>query len=408
MRRSGGTTTMSRAKKKTKRASFVGSVADPLARLGGRVLRLAVSGFLAAVVGGVLCAGAAVIFIKLLYLFEDLFDRLKKIHYIFKPVLGAVCLGVLGILIVVLFKDNIGDEPLIYGNGYRLIGACIGAGLPEGVTSLELTVTVLLVLFVFKTLATCFTLGSGGSGGIFAPSLFLGAVLGYAFGLGVQQIPFFSEVSPASYSLVGMASVVAATTHAPMAAILILFEMTHDYRVILPSMLSATVAIGIGRLMCRDSIYTLKLRRRGVQYESRANTAILRRLTVEMIMQSNYGLVHDDTPLQEVMQKAAHEEVSDFIVTDRNGHYHGLLIAADIRRALLEPESLPLLVAGELARTEVPTVSPSETLDVVLDKFSRLEVNRLAVHSEHNDHQFIGMISRAALMRRYQEELQEG
>ena len=99
-------------------------------------------------------------------------------------------------------------------------------------------------------------------------------------------------------------------------------------------------------------------------------------------------------------------EVSDFIVTDHADHYHGLLTAVDIRRALLEPESLPLLVTGELARTNVPTVGPNETLDGVLDKFSRLEAHRMAVHSEFNDHKFIGMISRTALMRRYQQELQ--
>ena len=355
---------------------------------------------------GLVCAGAAVLFVKLLYAFEDLFDKITKIHYILKPVVGAFFLGLLGIAVVSLLGDSQGGEPLIFGNGYALIGHCIGANSSDGTSSLQLTVWVLLLLFVCKTLATCLTLGSGGSGGVFAPSLFMGAVLGYAFGLLAQQTGWFNGLSPASYSLVGMASVVAATTHAPMAAILILFELTRDYRVILPAMLSATVAMAIAQLLYRDSIYTLKLRRRGVQYEMRANTAILRRLTVKMVMTPNYAVVYDDVPMQEVVKKAAELEVSDFIVTDHEDHYYGVLIATDIRTALLQPEALPLLVTGELARRKVPTVGPSETLDVILDKFSRLEVNRLAVHSEFNDHKFIGMISRSALMRRYQQELQ--
>ena len=124
-----------------------------------------------------------------------------------------------------------------------------------------------------------------------------------------------------------------------------------------------------------------------------------------MVMKFNYLVVHDDMPLQEVINMAADTEVSDFIVTGRDGHYYGILTSTDIRTALLQPEALPLLVAGELARTKVPTVSPSETLDVVLDKFSRHDVNRLVVHSEDNVDHFVGTISRAALMRRYQQEL---
>jgi CIC family chloride channel protein len=355
---------------------------------------------------GLVCACAAVIFIKLLYATEDLFDKITKIHYILKPVIGAILLGLLGIGLVALLEGGQRGEPLIFGNGYPLIGLCIGASPSDGTSALHLTIWVLLLLFAAKTLATCLTLGSGGSGGVFAPSLFLGAVLGYAFGLLAQQTGWFNGLSPASYSLVGMASVVAATTHAPMAAILILFELTRDYRVILPAMLSATIAMAIAQLMCRDSIYTLKLRRRGVQYESRANTAILRRLTVKMVMDPDYAVLYDDVPMQEVVKKAAELETSDFIIIDHDDHYLGLLTATDIRTALLQPEALPLLVTGELARQKVPTVGPRETLDIVLDKFSLLEVNRLAVHSEFNDHKFIGTISRSALMRRYQQELQ--
>ncbi len=354
---------------------------------------------------GVLCAAAAVLFVKLLYGFEDFFDKRLPVHHVAKPVIGAVGLGLLGLLTVCVFDNTEVGEPSIFGNGYRLIGQCIGANVPEGAASLNLTFLVLAALFCLKSLATCFTLGSGGSGGVFAPSLFLGAVVGYAFGLGMQSLGWYGDLRPETYALVGMASVVSATTHAPMAGIIILFEMTRNYRIIMPVMLSATIATAIAQVLYRDSIYTLKLRRRGIQYETRANTAILRRLTVQMIMQDTFTRVYDDTSLQDVIRMAVDLETADFIVTDHAGKYHGLLIGEDLRAALLQPEAVPFLVAGELARAEVPTVKENDTLDTVLDKFSRFEVPGFAVVGEKCETEFVGMVTRAALMRRYQQEL---
>lgn len=355
---------------------------------------------------GLLCALAGIAFIRLLYATEDFFDWLK-VHYIIKPVIGAVALGILGVVILLILGKSQVGEPSIFGNGYPLIGQCIGVGTAGNPSAVHLTVLVLLLLFFAKTVATCFTLGSGGSGGVFAPSLFLGATVGYAFGLVLQKLGIFSDISPATYALVGMASVVSATTHAPMTAIIILFEMTRNYKVILPVMFSATVALAVAQLLFRDSIYTLKLRRRGIRYETRVNTAILRRLNVRMVMQPHCVVIQHDTPLQEVIKKAVEIETADFIVADHEGRYHGLLISKDLRAALLQPEAVPFLVAEELAQINVPTVSPEESLDKVLDIFSRLEVNSLPVENPHT-HEFVGLVTRAALMRRYQQELQSG
>ena len=222
----------------------------------------------------------------------------------------------------------------------------------------------------------------------------------------LQKLGIFTHVSPETYSLVGMASVVSATTHAPMAGIVILFEMTRNYQVILPVMFSVTIALAAAQLLFRDSIYTLKLRRRGIRFETLADTAILRRLSVDMVMQPRFLVINDDTPLQDVINRAVHAEVTDFIVTDHAGHYLGMLVGNDLRTALLRPESVPFLVSGELTRTDVPTVGEKETLDTVLDKFSRMDVNSMAVHALDQENAFIGLISRAALMHRYQQELQ--
>ena len=122
-------------------------------------------------------------------------------------------------------------------------------------------------LLFLKLAATCFTLGSGGSGGVFAPSLFVGAACGGAVGLILETIdPFgIGALSPAAYALVGMAAVVAATTHAPLTAILMLFEITGNYKVILPIMMAAMVSTIIAQVLFRESIYTIKLKRRGIR-----------------------------------------------------------------------------------------------------------------------------------------------
>jgi len=358
------------------------------------------------VILGLICAAGGVFFIRTLYAFEDFFDRLK-VHHVLKPVIGAVCLGILGILFLYFFPVGHASQPMIFGNGYPTIGACIGAYLKEGTHSFSLGVGVLILLFFLKTLATSLTLGSGGSGGVFAPSLFLGAVGGYAFGEALQHIGIFSEVQPTTYALVGMASMVSATTHAPMAGIVILFEMTRNYRVILPVMFAATIAAAGARLLFTESISTLKLHRRGIRYESRAHTGLLRRLHVGMIMDPNIVVLYEDLPMKDVVHKAKSLHVNDFIVIDRKGGYRGMITEDDLQSALLYPTAMPILIAGEMAQMNIPTVTPSETLEKVLEKFSRFKVHALPVRSEEDENRFVGMISRAALMQIYQRELQE-
>jgi len=216
----------------------------------------------------------------------------------------------------------------------------------------------------------------------------------------------FAGVNPQTYSLVGMAAVVAATTHAPLTAIVILFEMTRNYHVILPVMFAATIAVGAARLMYHESIYTLKLHRRGVRYESLSRMSILRRLEVKQVMTPLFTVVSNDMPLAQVLEKAHETAATDIVVTDHDGRYYGMLVAADLLEALHEPAALPLLVAGELARRNVAVVGPHDTLDKVFNAFSVFDdVDSLAVQAGENPRQFLGLVTRAALMRRYHEEL---
>ncbi|MEM7622661.1 MAG: chloride channel protein [Planctomycetota bacterium] len=186
---------------------------------------------------GVVCGLVAVVFNKMLHAGEDAFAKLS-LHAALKPVVGALCLGAIGLMYIAGLSaaglETPGNSPPFFGNGYETIRWLLEPGsysdnagilAPGNVATL---LPVLALVVALKALATTFTLGSGGSGGVFAPSLFLGAVAGAAVGEALRQLGLLpAEASPAAYALVGMAAVVAGSTHAPLTAILILFELVY-------------------------------------------------------------------------------------------------------------------------------------------------------------------------------------
>ncbi len=348
---------------------------------------------------GLLCAVVALLFIKMLYATEDVADKLPVPGFL-KPVIGAVILGGMGVAFVVVAGSNGEFAPHFYGNGYPLIQLAI-----DPKTIFTLSIPLLLVLGVLKILATCATLGSGGSGGIFAPSLFMGAAVGGTFGLLLNRFGLIDDVSVSAYALVGMAGVVAGTTHAPLTSIVILYEITREPRVILPVMFATIVATTCAQRLCRDSIYTLKLRRRGVRLGTMADLTILKRITADQVTASPAVYVRPDEPLQKLLELATENEVGDFVVVDEDEQYRGLVVAEDIRTALLQPEAVPLLVVGELIRTNIPVVRPTDTLDVVLDAFAHSDVNSLPLSTDADTSHAELLITLQNVMSRYQEEL---
>jgi CIC family chloride channel protein len=188
-------------------------------------------------------------FVMFLYAFEGAWERLAMPD-LAKPVLGGLLLGLLG---WVSFQAD--AVPRIFGVGYPSVEAALVG---------ELALPVLLALGLLKLVATSLTLGSGGSGGVFAPSLFMGAMLGGAFGMLVDAVAPAWTGPPGAYALVGMAAVFGGAAHAPVTAILILFEMTGDYAIILPLMLATVVSTLVTCALSPESIYSLKLVRRGV------------------------------------------------------------------------------------------------------------------------------------------------
>lgn len=364
---------------------------------------------------GAVCGVVAVLFNITLHWGEDAYDRVR-IHPLLKPLTGAALLGVLGMGWVLLTRHLAGplagdslDVPAFYGNGYDTIRFLLDpASYAGGAQGLPMVLWLLVLLVVLKGVATTLTLASGGSGGVFAPSLFLGAVAGAAFGMTLEAAGLMPPGgSPAAYALVGMAAVVAGSTHAPLTAILILFELTRDVYVLLPIMVAAVIAVVVAQLIQPDSIYTYKLRRQGINVGTSLDLTILRGVTAREceITPLPSEPVYASDPLSKLITLHAHHHAPDFVVVDQEGRYVGMVTGADVRTALIDREAIPLLLVAELLRPDLPTIAPDDTLDMVMDKFAEHDVSGLAIMDARRPDTPAGIITRSKVIRRYQQAL---
>lgn len=329
---------------------------------------------------GLFCAVVGITFTKTLYRIEDLFDEIKFPEYL-KAVIGGLILGA-GSLIF----------PQILGVGYGAIDMALMQ---------QMAWWLLLVLVPVKILATAITIGSGGSGGIFAPSLFLGAMAGGFFGAMAHQLFPGITASPGAYSIVGMGAVVSATTHGPLAAILILFEMTGSYKIILPLMLSCIIAtITSGQLM-RDSIYTLKLARRGVDIKEGKEVNVLKSLFVKDVMNINVETMPEDLPLAQMTEKISKSKFNSFPVLNAQNDLTGILSFNDYSEAIFDENLKDLVVARDLATTDLVNVSMDDNLWTALEKISSKDFAVLPVVSAQAPNKLKGVISRRDIIGAY-------
>ena len=339
---------------------------------------------------GILVAFMAVAFTRLLYFSEDTWDKLPFPEY-FKPVLGGLVLGVIGLL-----TYKIDGFPRVFGVGYESISEALFGNL-----SLQIT----LGLFLFKFLATITTLGSGGSGGIFAPSLFMGAMLGEAFGQVVHL--FFPEISapPGAYALVGMSAFFSGTAHAPITAIIILFEMTGDYHIILPLMLTTVVSTFVSRIISRESIYTLKLTRRGVHLEHGHDIDIMQSVSVGEVMTTDVDTISLQLSLEELAKEFARTSHHGFPVINDLDELVGVVSIQDLRRAMAGGSIDGKLVKDIATMRELLVAYPDEPMGNALRRLATRGVGRLPVVESKNSQILVGVIRRRDVIRAYNQAL---
>lgn len=372
---------------------------------------------------GGICGVVSVALQRSLHAMEDVAGK-AQISRALRPAVGAIGLvglgaayllaaGALGVRTEGMTSGVLhsGEPwPEFYGSGYGAIRWLIEpVNFSQSADTPTLAILI-MVLVGLKLAATSLTLGWGGSGGVFAPALFVGACTGAAFGLGLEQLGLLPHNgSPAAYALVGMGAAIAGTMHAPLTAILMLFELTRDPFVFLPIMLAAITSMLIAESMEKHSIYTAALVRKGIAWEVNPLNRALRALRVSDVRliqpPPEETALHADDPLSSVVSRLSASDSADLIVVDAQGKYAGVLASGDLRTALIESHALPLLLVSEVMRTDLPLIGPHETLDVVLRHMTRLDTPVLPVVDDVKARTPHGLISRAAVMRAYLESL---
>lgn len=337
------------------------------------------------VVMAVAIGGIAVLFTRTLDWTEDLFDGIKSLPNWTKPALGGLLLGILAIW-----------YPQILADGYKTIGLTLHGSLD---------MKLLVVLIIMKILATCFTLGSGNSGGIFAPSLFMGAVGGGAFGMLVNHFYPDATAGPGAYALVGMAGMVAGATHAPMTAMLIIFEMTRDYRIILPLMVVVVISTLVAGRLFPQSIYTIKLVKRGIDLRGGKDINVLKSHKVAEVMDEQFDVIPPGMTLVDIFRHLETTRDSYLIVNDREGYLRGVLTIQDMRALLSKHELDYLIVAQDMVEPETVTLFLDDDLEKANEIFAQRGFGLIPVVSRDNPRKVVGVIRRSDLTDYYNKRL---
>ncbi len=332
---------------------------------------------------GVAAGLVSALFIRMVYGTQELTGRLPGPPWL-KPAYGGLVVGAIAI-----------GWPQVYGVGYETLhGALLG----------QTALLMLLVLIPIKMIATSATLGSGGSGGIFAPSLFVGAMLGGAVGT-VAGMGMEGVATPGAYALVGMGAVVAGTTHGPISAILIIFELTGDYLIIPPLMVACILAVLLSSWLQPNSMYTEKLARRGLDLHARKEVNMLRRLAVRDVLDPSPARLSGSLTMRAVVDRMLHSAREDFFVVDGHDRLIGSFSLFDLRELLTEPDLPALVVAADVASSDAPTVRPGDNLDLVMHLFGQHDVEEIAVIDDDRERRLLGSVRRKHVIEAYNRKV---
>lgn len=337
------------------------------------------------IVLGVLAAIVAVAFIRVLYATEAFFDN-WRVPLPFKTTLGMLLTGIIALFI---------PGQLVLGAGLHAIGESVRG---------DVNISALLVLSILvgKLLATSMTLGSGNSGGVFAPSLFMGAALGGLVGIVAHGIWPDVAIHPGAYAIVGMAAVFAGAARAPITAVLIVFEMSGDYKLILPLMLATVLSTLLAERLFPDSIYTFKLRLKGISLERGRDVDILQSVTVEEVMSHSLQTVLPTADLVQLSDAFTETHRHGFPIVDEHGVLTGIVTVTDLDRAVQTglPRRTPASEIGT-PRSRLLVATPSETVDAVLTRMGTRGLGRMPVVADEDPNRLLGIIRRADIIRAY-------
>ena len=340
---------------------------------------------------GIVAGLCGILYIRLVRASEELFEGhrggalgvwLGGLRPEWRAALGGVCVGVLALA-----------APRALGTGVESMNAALAGQLALG---------ALVLTLVVKLLATACTLGSGAPGGSFFPAVFLGAMLGGAFGRAAHWLLPSIAANPDAYAAIGMGAVAAGATTAPLTGALMMFELTGSYQIVLPLLVACGIAAALVQGYVGGSLYSLAARARGVILRSHGTS--LRDLSVAQAMEK-VEPIREDLSWSALVQMVAETTHRAFPVVSREGRVIGLISVEQVRGALLNADLAQLTVAKDLCRTDVPRVLPEDDLESALERLKRAGVAEALVVSNETT-ALLGVLTREGALEAWRQATQ--
>jgi chloride channel protein, CIC family len=345
---------------------------------------------------GVFMGFVAVYFTKVYLFVTELFEKIKNLFV--RIIVGGTLLGILVFLV-----------PSLYGEGYEEINSSLHGQygflfentpyeLLQG--SIFVTIILFLVVLLLKVVATSLTFGSGGVGGIFAPSLFSGAIAGLLFSEVLAQ--FGINLSASNFALVGMAGMIAAVIHAPLTAIFLIAEITKGYELFVPLMIVSTTAYATARIFVNNSVYTIQLAKRGELITHHKDKAILMLMNVTELIETNFSVIKPSDTMGDLVEviKFAHRNI--FPVVEEDGIFRGMIKLDDIRHVMFNNDVYEDVYIRDMMFSPEDVIFTTDTVEEVAMKFQQSGAYNIVV-IDHG--KYLGFISRAKLFSAYRDLL---
>jgi len=331
--------------------------------------------------------GMGIFYVKSFYGVVRLFKKIP-IPNIYKPALGGLCTGIIGFFL---------PYTLAFGYGYS-----------QKAIHCELSIAFLILLAVGKVLTTSFSIGSGGSGGVFGPSVVIGGAVGGAVGLAFHHIMPSIVSSPGAFVVVGMAGFFTAVSNTPISTIIFVSEMTNSYHLLLPSLLVCSVAYLTSK---RLSIYEKQVQNK---MHSPAHTGeffvdVLQEIRILDLMDrvKQVQHIHEEMPFKDFKSFFSNTKQHYFPVMDQNDELVGIFSSTDVRAVLFEQNIENLIVMRDIAHTDIIVTTPEEDLNTVLQKFTQINIDSLPVVYNDNPRKLIGMLNRREVIAFYNQRVKE-
>lgn len=352
---------------------------------------------------GVLAAGCSMYFTHIYFKIGDAFKKIDSLFY--RLLIGGLGLGILIYLI-----------PPLYGEGYNVINNLLAEDYLQALgtnffndylDNIWIVVILLTGLVIFKIFATSLTFGAGGIGGIFAPVLFMGSAMGHCFALVVNNLGILrNPISVSSFTMVGMAGLMAGVLHAPLTAIFLIAELTGGYELFVPLMITAAISYMITNQFQPHSVYTMELAQRGDLLTHNKDQAVLTLLNIQQIIEKNFITLNIDMNLGDVIHEGVIKSSRNlFPVIDENRNFLGIILLDDIRPIMFDQKMYDDVKVSDIMQRAPATIDlrkdrPKDTMR----KFQETNAWNLPVVE---DGKYVGFISKSKLLTAYRQKLIE-